>query len=123
MPLNEAQSKDLIEQTLADIWTKTRSGIFGAKLKAMLRERAREVGSDFDEKSFGYTSFSRFVQDSGVAIVKYRGANDVLIAPKDHPEALDERTTDHLRIRRAFWDAFVRFPIRGEYRGYNPNTD
>jgi hypothetical protein len=123
MPLNEDQAKDLVEQILADVWSNTRSGILGAQLKSILRERARAMGSEFDEKALGHTSFSRFLQDSGVAVVKYRGANDVLIASKDHPEALDELSTDRLRIRRPFWDAFVRFPIQGEYRGYDPNTD
>lgn len=123
MPLNKEQAGELLEQILADIWTNARSGILGAQLKAMLLERARAAGSEFDEKSLGYTSFSRFVQDTGVAVVKYRGSNDVLIASKDHPEALNERDTTHPRIRRAFWDAFVRFPVQGEYRGYNPNTD
>lgn len=123
MPLNEDQARELIEEILGEVWTNSRSGILGAQLKSILTDRARAMGSEFDEKSLGYTSFSRFVQETGVAIVKYRGSNDVLIALKDHPEALVERDSSHLRIRRAFWDAFVRFPVRGEYRGYNPNTD
>jgi hypothetical protein len=123
MLITEEQAKELIGQILAEKWTNERSGILGAQLKSLLLERARAMGSDFDEKSLGYTSFSRFVQDTGVAIVKYRGSNDVVIAQKDHPEALNEPDARPPRIRRAFWDAFVRFPVQGEFRGYNPNTD
>jgi hypothetical protein len=123
MLITEEQAKELIGQILAEKWTNERSGILGAKLKSLLLERARAIGADFDEKSLGYASFSRFVQDSGVAIVRYRGSNDVVIAPKDHPEALNDLDARPPRIRRAFWDAFVRFQVQGEFRGYNPNTD
>lgn len=123
MLITDAQAKELIYQILAEKWTNERAGILGAQLKSLLLERARAMGSDFDEKSLGYTSFSRFVQDTGVAIVKYRGSNDVVIAPKDHPEALNELDARPPRIRRPFWDAFVRFPVRGEFRGFNPDTN
>jgi hypothetical protein len=121
--MTEDQAREQIEQILAEKWTNERSGILGAQLKATLRSRAQEMGSNFDEKALGYTSFSRFIQDLGIAVVKYRGSNDILIASKDHPEALNEQDLRPPRIRRAFWDAFVRFQTRNEFRGYNPNTD
>jgi hypothetical protein len=123
MSLTQDKAYELLEEILEEAWANSQSAILGARLKATLLERAAADGNTFDEKSLGYSSFSRFVQDSGLAIVKYRGSNDVLITSKNHAEAFKETDIKPPRIRRAFWDAFVRFPAAGEYRGYNPETD
>lgn len=108
---------------LSEFWEQRKRPILGSQLKAVLSDRASQLGEDFDEHALGYRSFSDFLADSGIAAIRIRPGTDLLAAPIGHENALEEEPERRPRLRKEIWDAFVRFPVPGESRYYVPGED
>lgn len=128
MPLTLADSRGLLQNVVDELWARDHKPILGSRLKATLIERALQRGSQFDQGSLGYPSFSAFISDSGIVAVRFRTGADILVAPLAQAAELDAASTEkrseqRAHIREDFWKAFVGFPVAGEARAYDPKTD
>lgn len=121
--LTDSEAKDLLKEVLGELWKQEKGAILGARLKATLLNTAGVRGSEFSERSLGYGTFAAFLSASGLAKVRPRPGTDILVAPIEHAEALEQEGRFRQRIRQDFWEAFVSFPAPNDARGYDPRTD
>lgn len=123
--LTHDEAVTLVREVLARIWETTGRAVPGSRLKATVVTEARNRGQAFDERGLGYSGFVDFVRQNSLAEILERSGTDVLLAPRGLSTELARQATDvtPLRIRREFWDAFLRFSERGRLRAYDPKGD
>src|SRR5712691_923816 len=112
----EAQS--LLLQVVEEWWSQTGRPLLGSQLKVRMLQRA----PDFNEKHLQHKSFSAFVHSCKGIALEIRGTTDFAVVPAEHSQALTAPTKEQIKIRPAFWRAFVSFPKDNEIRAFVPDT-
>jgi hypothetical protein len=102
--------------------------VTGAKLRQLVDHVGSNNGVTYPPPGFESTNFSEFLKyfDS-IAVVLRRRAQDILVAPVNHPELLlgISSTGNQSQIRTDLFDAFTRIPREIEPRlpWYEPALD
>lgn len=92
-------------------------------LGSQIKSRILKQHPEFKESELGYPNFAAFVRDIKGVASEFRTNADFTAVPAQYSEALKEGAEEPLRIRKDFWDAFVTFPVPGQFRAYDPAND
>src|SRR5689334_21861417 len=115
MPITtNEEAQALLLQVVGEWWSQTGGPLLGSQRKARMLERA----SDFNEKNFQHKNFSAFVRSCKGIALEIRGTTDFAVVPAEHSAALTAAAQEQIRIRPAFWRAFVSFPKDDEIRAF-----
>jgi hypothetical protein len=125
MPLNKTEAASLLRKVVDDLWAANHKPILGARLKATFLNYVLKSGKEFNERELGFANFASFLKDIGIVTIAFRQGTDLLVVPIGQEEILSQVSPIERpkRIRRDFWDAFIRFPSAAEVRAYDRERD
>ena len=111
MTLSQPEAISLLQIVLDRLSFGGRRPVLGSQLKLALLDEVKRLGFQFDERTLGFSNFTAFVVDTGLARVERHGVGDVNVTPISRLQR---------RIRPEFWRAFMGFPVEGQRRAFDP---
>lgn len=121
--LDQEAARELLRRVVDKYYTERHSPLPGAFVKAQMLTEAKQTGTEFNEREFGFRKFIDFIKTVPGVAIQGRSGSDILLAPSSAGELLAAYAAPLPLLRRDFWRAFIEFPVENTVRLYNPEED
>jgi len=123
MNIDTQGAREIVRAALQEEWARVHRPILGTHLKIKVSEIAQRAGFEFDEKSLGFPGFKELLSSCDFLALDVRSGTDILIVPSEKGELLRGTPTGRMKVKKEFWDAFLRFPRGDTLVGYDTATN